>query len=316
MKNQIGQREMNPYSPILLTIDIEDWFQVENLRHVYPRAKWESCVQRVRLNTRILLDLFEHYAVSATFFVLGWLAERDPELVREIHTRGHEIASHGYNHDLCSMLSTAALREDLRRSKALLEDITGVEIVGYRAPSFSITDDVMDTLRQEGYKYDSSWNSTAVSKRYGRLRRIRKEPGAMVYLADCGLSEIPISNLRVGSRFVPWGGGGYFRFWPPALFRWGVTRILRQDGFYLFYLHPWELDSTQPRVREISPLARYRHYKNLPETFHRISTFLSTFQDSNWMGCREFLSGQGQNDLGVIVKAIEATNSHQTNRGR
>jgi polysaccharide deacetylase family protein (PEP-CTERM system associated) len=279
---------------ILLTIDVEDWFQVENLRGIFPRASWDSCEQRVGLYTRILLDLLDYYGVKATFFVLGWTAERNPDLVREIQRRGHEIASHGYDHELCSTLSRGALREDLYRSKALLEDITGAEVVGYRAPAFSITDEIMRILYELNYQYDSSWNRARVSTRYGTLRGLLKDSKTQCYVSDSGLFEIPISTLRVGSCAVPWGGGGYFRFWPSALFKLGVSRIMREDGFYLLYVHPWELDSTQPRVRQISWLSRFRHYKNLPETFHRVGDFLSTFRSFRWMGCRSYLSTCGQ----------------------
>jgi polysaccharide deacetylase family protein (PEP-CTERM system associated) len=280
---------MNVCNTIVITVDVEDWFQVENLRKVYPKSSWECCPQRVVQNTRAILDLLDHYKVRGTFFVLGWLAERNRGLIREIHERGHEVASHGYGHELCSTLSKIALDEDLHRSKALLEDITGEKVVGYRAPAFSITDTVMDALFESGYQYDSSWNATAVSKRYGRLEHVHKERGGVCYVAANGLLELPISNLLLCKRAVPWGGGGYFRFWPPELFKWGVSRIIRDNGCYLFYLHPWEIDAGQPRVHQISPLARFRHYKNLSETLARMSDFLSSFQNFSWMGCKSYL---------------------------
>jgi polysaccharide deacetylase family protein (PEP-CTERM system associated) len=279
----------------LITVDVEDWFQVENLRSLYPQASWDSCSQRVRLGTSILLDLFEHYGVRATFFVLGWTAERQPELIREIRDRGHEIASHGYNHRLCSELSEPELREDLSRSKAILEEITGLAVVGYRAPAFSIGDHVMNLLGETGYKYDSSWNRAAVSQRYGKLRQTHQDPSKGYFMSEDGVMELPISNLRLKNVTIPWGGGGYFRLWPPSLFRWGVSRIISDEGFYLFYFHPWELDSAQPRVREVGIFKRFRHYLNLPVTFHRLSAFLSAFQGYRFEGCQTYLDGYDRN---------------------
>jgi polysaccharide deacetylase family protein (PEP-CTERM system associated) len=282
---------MNMANTIILTVDVEDWFQVENLRQAYPLKRWDSCAQKVQMNTRILLELFDHYDVQATFFVLGWTGERHPDLVREIHSRGHEIASHGYAHSLCPFLSETELKEDFHRSKALLEDITGAPVKGYRAPAFSISDRVMDLLQEEGYRYDSSWNRAAVSSRYGQLQLIHKDPDNGHYVSNSGLMELPISNLQFKSLTIPWGGGGYFRFWPSSLFMWGVNRIIKNHGFYLFYFHPWELDSVQPHVRQISPLSRFRHYRNLELTFHRMNLFLSSFQGLRFTGCNEYLQG-------------------------
>ena len=275
---------------VILTVDVEDWFQVENLRQVYPHVKWSSCASRVRLNTKILLEIFDHYHVEATFFVLGWVADKFPDLVREIHLRGHEVASHGYAHRLCPELSERELKEDFRRSKALLEETIGSAVTGYRAPSFSIDDRAMHVLREEGYRYDSSWNRAAINSRYGRLERVYKDPHNGHYVSESGLLELPISNLRLRNVTVPWGGGGYFRLWPSSLFRWGVNRIMRTQGLYLFYFHPWEMDSVQPHVREISFLRRFRHYVNLEATFHRINAFLSAFQNCRFVGCNTYLT--------------------------
>ncbi|OPL15861.1 MAG: hypothetical protein AVO38_09220 [delta proteobacterium ML8_D] len=276
-------------SYILFTVDVEDWFQVENLRCRFPHDSWDSCEFRVERNTTVLLDLLERFHVSATFFVLGWIAERLPRLVKEIQARGHEVASHGYGHRLCYDISHSELRQDLYRSRSILENMTGQPVRGYRAPSFSITGELMDLLKELGYRYDSSYNDFSLHDRYGRVDRISR------YIQNAGLNEkdglveLPISNLKLGGKCIPWGGGGYFRLWPFWMFRQGVRHILRQQGYYLFYCHPWELDHDQPRVDGMRWDRRFRHYVNLSETAKRIENFLNEFRQHEFMTCSEFL---------------------------
>jgi polysaccharide deacetylase family protein (PEP-CTERM system associated) len=275
--------------PIVVTVDLEDWFQVENARSAYPVATWDACDLRVSLYTRVLLDIFDYYNVRCTFFVLGWLAERCKSVVREIQARGHELASHGYGHQLTYELSREKLREDLYRSKSLLEDITGNRVLGYRAPSFSITDRLLETLRELDYVYDSSYNNTAVNKRYGKIEGQWHKSSAGRMMARNGIIELPVSNLKVDRFTLPWGGGGYFRFWPFFLFKWGVKRILSAQGSYLFYFHPWEMDSVQPKIRNIGITKRFRHRLNLVNTFHRINLLFSTFKQCRFIPCASFL---------------------------
>jgi len=276
-------------SYILFTVDVEDWFQVENLRCRFPPDSWDSCEFRAERNTNILLDLLDGFPVSATFFVLGWIAERVPGLVKEIQARGHEVASHGYGHRLCYDISHSELREDLYRSRSILENITGQPVRGYRAPSFSITGELMDLLKELGYRYDSSYNDFSLHDRYGRVDSIRRYiPNHGLNEKD-GLVELPVSNLKLGGRCIPWGGGGYFRLWPSWMFRQGVRQILRQQGYYLFYCHPWELDPDQPRVDGMRLDRRFRHYVNLSETAKRIENFLNEFRQHEFMTCSEFL---------------------------
>jgi polysaccharide deacetylase family protein (PEP-CTERM system associated) len=285
-----SQHLNNSTKYIFITVDVEDWFQVENLRPAFPIEKWDSCELRVELNTHALLDLFDRHHVQATFFVLGWIAERFPKLVSEIQKRGHEVASHGFNHELCSGLVCSTLREDLQRSKSLLEDITGRNIFGYRAPSFSMTHDLIETLGELGFRYDSSYNNFSMNKRHGQTNGFFQPSQSDQLVARNGIVELPISNLSIGGQTIPWGGGGYFRLYPPLLFTSGVARILKDKGYYNFYCHPWELDPRQPRSNGIGALSRFRHYLNLHKTLERLDHFLSRFKNCNFISCSQYLN--------------------------
>jgi len=274
-----------------MTIDVEDWFQVENLRSAYPVERWNSCDIRVESSTMELLDLLDRHNVRATFFVLGWIAERCGQLVRSICERGHEIASHGYCHQLCFGQSEDKIRDDLLRSKDLLEDLTGREVMGYRAPSFSITNEVVRLLGELGYAYDSSYNNFSANRRHGRPRSLSEKSEGM-FSYENGVIELPISNLQAWRCTIPWGGGGYFRFWPSKLFHWGVNQILGADGRYVFYCHPWEIDAGQPRARELRWHHRFRHYLNLSETLKRLDNFLLRFNCQAKITCEDYLKNR------------------------
>jgi len=274
---------------ILITVDLEDWFQVENLRPSYPQEIWGTCESRIERSTRVLLDLFDAYGVRVTFFVLGWVAQRFPGLILEVRHRGHEIASHGYGHLLCSESSGSALREDISKSKVLLEQIAGQPVTGYRAPSFSITMDLIETLTELGFEYDSSYNSFGLNKRYGKIEGLLEGPAHHHRVLGKGIVELEVSNLSMGGWTIPWGGGGYFRLWPTALFEAGVSRLLAERGLYIFYCHPWEFDPGQPRVNTIGKLSRFRHYLNLDTTVGRLSHFLHKFSSCNFVTCAEYL---------------------------
>ena len=290
-------------SRILITIDVEDWFQVENLRPWFPPSSWDGPAPRVVDNTRRLLDLFDRASegmsrrggsyrqdrVRATFFVLGWVAERFPALVRDIHQRGHEVASHGYSHRLCGDEKPDRLRSDLSTSKKLLEDITGEPVLGYRAPSFSISPDVLKMIEQAGYRYDASYNSFGLNARYGKLSLDPAIREGIAYRVAWEFHEIPISNLSFLGRTLPWGGGGYFRLLPWPLFKLGVKAILKKERDYMFYMHPWEIDPGQPRIMEASRLSRFRHYTNLDRSLGRLSRMLSEFEGARYMSCAEYL---------------------------
>jgi polysaccharide deacetylase family protein (PEP-CTERM system associated) len=260
-----------------MTIDVEDYFHVSVFDGVVPRSEWAGMESRVARNTDRLLGLFHDGGIKATFFTLGWVAERCPDLVRRIAAAGHEVASHGYAHRLIYDQTPAAFREDVRSSKALLEDIAGVCVVGYRAPSYSITPRslwALDILIDEGYGYDASIFPIH-HDRYG----IPLAPRFPFVLERGGRSlvEVPGSTVRVGSMNLPVGGGGYFRLLPYTWTRWGFARVNDEGHAGIFYLHPWEIDPDQPRLRT-SLLGRVRHYRNLSRTEARLAQLLRDFR--------------------------------------
>jgi len=296
---------MSSRPSILLTIDVEDWFQVENLKSCIPFDAWSSCELRVERSTHRLLDLLDSVKLApnepegssgsrspkATFFVLGWIADRLPELVREIRTRGHEVASHGCTHRLCSDQTPEELWEDLTRSKQTLEDISGGGVSGFRAPSFSVSEWILERIRDAGYRYDSSYNSFALHGRYGRLDLgAGDNQHSNLPQPVEGLYELPVSNVRLAGGTVPWGGGAYFRLIPERIFRSGVRFILKSRSPYVMYLHPWEIDPGQPRVRRISPSRRFRHYANLSKTWPRITALLADFSHCDFVSCRDYIT--------------------------
>ncbi|QTA79098.1 Polysaccharide deacetylase family protein [Desulfonema limicola] len=279
---------------ILLTIDVEDWFQVENFKSYIPLSSWFSRELRVEKNTNQILDLLDSqktlFPARATFFMLGWLAKRLPHLVYEIHKRGHEIASHGYYHNLCINESDEKIKTDLTKTKNLLEDIIGQEVTGYRAPSFSINDNVLKIIENCGYIYDSSYNSFEMHGRYGHVNLSNyKRNGAAVKISD-NFFELPVSNLKIKNHVIPWGGGGYFRLMPFFLFRKGIKAILNRDNAYIFYMHPWELDPKQPRVVQASSGFKFRHYTNLDTTKEKLNALFRSFKECSFITCHKYLN--------------------------
>ncbi len=280
---------------ILLTFDVEDWFQVENFKEYIPYSTWSSRELRVEKNTVELLSILENApnSIKATFFILGWIAERCPQLVQEIHKRGHEVASHGFEHRLCYNQTPDELRLDLIKSKRLLEDIIGVEVAGYRAPSFSITDEAISMVSEVGYRYDSSYNSYEGHGRYGSLTLPKSaKPNSPIYTLSKSFHEIPVSNLRLGSVVIPWGGGGYFRLLPSLLHKVGVNQLLKRNNCYTFYMHPWEIDPGQPRVSEASFSFRFRHYVNLTKAKRKLEYFLQSNVEHSFLTCIDFVKEQ------------------------
>jgi len=258
-----------------MSIDVEDWFQVENLRRVVPRATWQARQLRVEKTMERMLQVMADRGVRSTCFVLGSVAERVPALVRRISEAGHEIASHGYDHELIHESDPASFRIDVERSKSLLEDISNQEVRGYRAPSFSLTDWALPILRDAGYEYDSSLFPTTLShSRYGRPPVLRQS-GPVTHVD--GLTEVSLSCLTFRDHALPWAGGGYFRLIPYPVFKRGVKRILSSGNPYVFYIHPWELDSGQPRLTGLKRSERMRHYLNIEKTESRWSSLLRDF---------------------------------------
>jgi polysaccharide deacetylase family protein (PEP-CTERM system associated) len=271
----------------LLSFDIEDWFHAHNLRPAVSRADWESCEARVVENTRRILNLLKKHDTTATFFVLGWVAERHPHLVEEIADGGHEIASHGCNHELLYEQSRGDVRADLSRSVKILRAIVDTPVLGYRAPSFSITDEAVEMLDELGFQYDSSSFTFSAHDRYGRLDvAATRSPGTFVRLAN-GLLEarLPQVDIPVTGSAIPWAGGGYFRFIPYPVYRRGVRRVAKTRPF-IFYLHPWDLDPDQPRFASLPWSYRLRHYTNLDKTAARLDRLLADF---DWQPIRTAL---------------------------
>jgi polysaccharide deacetylase family protein (PEP-CTERM system associated) len=266
-----------PARPSLaMSIDVEDWFHVENMRRALPRHVWDRQQLRVERAMDRMLEVMAQGNTRATCFVLGWLAERAPGLVERIVNAGHEVASHGYGHELVYQLDAPSFRADVERSKSLLEQISGRPVRGYRAPNFSVTDWALPILADVGFEYDSSFVPTSL-----RYRRYSK-PAALRHTDGClsrhgSLVEVGVSCLSVGRHALPWGGGAYFRLIPYGVFKRGIQRILSTGQPYVFYIHPWELDPAQPRVRGLRRSERLRHYTNLERTESRWTALLRDF---------------------------------------
>ncbi len=326
-----AQRHENPVSA--LTIDVEDYFQVSGFEDVIPRTSWGNFESRVERETDRLLGILDDYQVAATFFVIGWTAERHPALLRRIQAAGHELASHSYAHRLVYQCTRDEFREDTRRAKRLIEDLAGAAVIGYRAPSFSITRKslwALEVLAEEGFLYDSSifpifrdrygiptaprfpFRVPVNGRRYSGIEsigsvellsedragrnsqfEIRNSILSEVMPAETGLNnsitqqldnsivEFPPSTLRLLGLNLPIGGGGYLRLFPQRAFHRAVNQIVRREGKpAILYIHPWELDPTQPRFHNGSWLSRFRQYVNLEETEARLRTVLSIWRFS------------------------------------
>lgn len=259
------------------TIDVEDYFQVSALAPYIPRSDWERRECRVERNVARILEMLDRHGVQATFFTLGWVAQRYPRLVRDIVAGGHELASHGCEHQRASDLTPQAFYEDVARSKALLEDLGGVPVLGYRAPSFSIGRSnpwAFEELQRAGYRYSSSVYPI-VHDHYG----MPEAPRFAFQPMGSGLIEVPPTTLRVGSRNLPSSGGGYFRLLPYGLSRWMLRHVNEaEQQSAIFYFHPWEIDPGQPRVPGINAKTRFRHYVNLQRMEARLERLLSDFR--------------------------------------
>lgn len=259
-----------------MTIDVEDYFQVSAFAPYIARSAWEAYECRVERNVHRILDLLDAGRAKATFFTLGWIAERYPQVVREIVARGHELASHGYGHERASDLSEADFLQDVRRAKHLLEDLGGMEVLGYRAPSFSIGTRnlwAFDSLASAGYRYSSSIYPIQ-HDHYGMPDSPR-----FAYRVNEQLLEIPVTTLRVAGYNLPSSGGGYFRLLPYALSRWMLRRVNAVDReSAIFYFHPWEIDAGQPRIAGIDAKTRFRHYVNIRRMDERLQQLLNDFR--------------------------------------
>jgi polysaccharide deacetylase family protein (PEP-CTERM system associated) len=262
--------------PNLLTIDVEDWFHTSALDPYLGPDQWESLESRVESNVHRLLEILESYQTRATFFILGWVAEHYPHLVRKIDAMGHEICSHGYRHRLIYDLTPTQFKDFLNRSKQILEDLVGKPVRGYRATSFSIVKKTLwalDAIQEAGFMYDSSIFPVGHHDIYG-LPGVPRFP----FRHENGLIEIPPSTVKLFGRNIPWGGGGYFRLYPYWLTAQGIRRINREGYPAMVYLHPWELDPHCPRVSHADKRTQFRQYVNLAKTEGRLTRLLSEFR--------------------------------------
>lgn len=292
-----------------LSIDVEDYFQVSGFESVVSRDDWDHYPSRVVNNTRRILEILDEHSVVGTFFVLGWVAEKFPSLVQEIDAAGHEIGSHSYWHRLVYQLSPSEFRDDLRRSKQVLEDIIGRSVESYRAPSFSITKQslwALEILAEEGIRFDSSIFPVH-HDRYGI-------PGARQEIHDLETShgtlcEFPMTVARLGRMNVPASGGGYFRLYPYWLTRRLISKVNRAGQPLMFYLHPWEVDPEQPRINGVRLLSRSRHYINLTQTQAKLKRLLNDFAFGTMT---DVICNRGKNGIAATTNQPSAPVSRAT----
>jgi len=277
-----------------LTIDVEDYFQVSAFAPYIRRSDWDSCECRVERNVDRILAILDEEGAQATFFTLGWVAERYPAMVRRIVEQGHELASHGYGHQRVSDLDQTDFRDDVVRAKRVLEDTSGVEVLGYRAPSFSIGDGnlwALDVLADTGHCYSSSIYPVR-HDHYGSPDAPR-----FMHTVREGLIEVPPTTLRLFSRNLPSSGGGYFRLLPYSLSRWMIESVNRRDGeSAIFYFHPWEIDAEQPRVPGIDLKTRFRHYVNIERNEAKLRRLL---KDLPWGRMDQIFLGRRQAEVAL-----------------
>lgn len=259
-----------------LSVDVEDWFQVGAFEKVIARDSWDRLPSRVERNSDACLALFAEAGVKATFFTLGWVAERHPALIRRIVEQGHEIASHGWDHERVFTMTPAQFRDDLVRARTVIEDAAGVAVIGYRAPSFSIdarTPWAHAVLAEAGYAYSSSV-APVVHDHYGwpEAPRFAFRP-----LPDTALIELPVTTARWAGRTLAAGGGGFFRLLPYRFSRWAIRQVNAGGQPAIFYFHPWEIDPDQPRAAGAPLRSRLRHYSRLSAMEHKLKRLLAEF---------------------------------------
>ena len=282
-----------------MTVDVEDWFQVGAFENVINRDDWDDLPCRVDRNTHEILDLFADKDVKATFFTLGWVAERYPNLIKRIVRDGHELASHGYSHYRVTQQSRAEFEEDINKTKKMLEDLGGTEVIGYRAPSYSIGQENLwahEVIEDAGYLYSSSVYPI-VHDHYGMPDAPR-----FPYMCRENLLEIPISTLIKAGKTMPIGGGGYFRLFPYCVSKWAVGSVNNnEEQSTLFYFHPWEIDPDQPRQKNASAKSRFRHYLNLKKMKPRLERLCNDF---SWSTMKEVFYEPAQS-LQLTVESLQ-----------
>jgi len=288
----------------VLSFDVEEHFQVAAFWSPARRREWDQLASRVERNTRKIADLLSEHSTKATFFVLGWVAERHPDLVKDLAQQGHEIASHGYGHELVHTQTPTQFREDVRQSKQILEDLIGRQVMGYRAPSFSITSQTewaIPVLIEEGYRYDSSIYNRFRSTQRSRVARA----GTYQLETEAGtIWEVSPSTMNACGLQLPVAGGGYFRLFPYAASKMFLKNLEMQGSQLVMYLHPWELDPEQPRMNG-SVLSKVRHYMNLGKTEQRLRWLLRDFSfapiNEVIRPIRDMIEGQGAGSHAIVL---------------
>lgn len=268
---------MNP-TLNMMTVDLEDWFCACNSVGIIQYLDWDKCELRVGKSTKKLLDLFDKNNVKATFFVLGWIADRVPELIAEVKECGHEIASHGYSHIPITKMTPDAFADDIDRAIEVTERYSGTKIIGFRAPSFSITKQTLwatDIIKERGLAYDSSIFPIGLHPDYG-IPQITMA----VHKLDNNLTEVPLSCIEIFGQRIPCCGGGYFRFYPYWITRTMIRKCNLQGRPVVFYIHPWEFDIGQPRIA-LPRMKKFRHYNNIDKTFGRLEQLVKDFSFSS-----------------------------------
>lgn len=260
-----------------MSVDVEDYFQVSAFEEHVGRSKWDTMPNRISRNVDRILQLFDDADTKATFFILGWVAEKLPNVVSQISAEGHEIASHSFEHARVWTQTPDQFREDVSKTRKILEDVSGVPVIGYRAPSFSIVESALwayDVLQESGYRYSSSIYPIS-HDHYG----LPAAPRYPFRFREGGLLEIPLTTIAAAGRNWPCAGGGYFRLLPLAYSRWALTRVNNAENMpAVFYFHPWELDPGQPRVSGVPIKTRFRHYVNLAAFEKRLIRILGDFR--------------------------------------
>ncbi len=268
---------------IIFTVDLEDWFT--DGRHIKMRS-WNDYELRLEAIVHRLLELLALYRCTGTFFTLGWIARKRPRLIRLIYEMGHEIASHGYAHELVYTLSPSQFRQDIRASKEVLEDIIGARIRGYRAPCFSITDWGLQILEEEGFYYDSSIVPSTYHDMYSRLYTSVEHP---LFPVSKQLWELSMPVLGIGRAKLPWGGGGFFRLYPYSIYQYGIQAWLSSGKPFVFYIHPYDLDPGQPRQAHLTGYQYTRRYYGLQSSQHKLARLLKQFKGRSIVESYPFL---------------------------
>lgn len=281
-----------------MTVDVEDYFQVSAFEPVIDRQDWEKIPCRIPQNMEKILALFDAHGVKATFFTLGWVAERFPQVVRDIAAAGHEVASHGWSHVRVPNATPESFFQDIDRTRKLLQDLSGQPVNGYRAASYSVTPDtlwVYENFSRAGYSYSSS-----IFPIRHDLYGIPHAPRTPFVVEGTDIIEIPLTTLRILGRNLPFSGGGWFRLMPYALFKAGLKQVNRNDGVPgIFYFHPWEIDPEQPRQQNLSAKTAFRHYLNLEKMQGRVERLLDDFAWDSMHAV--FISGQHYPDLSLSI---------------